>query len=171
MPETLSNLYTSEDEIKKLFSQRGLDLHLDDDESLDDPDADELESLDWVIDDATDEVNLYVWTLYAPADLANNRKVRSWATWIACYFLSQRKGDPALWVERYDKIIEQLTAVRDGNLKIPRVPVRTLTRPELGNQVVDQRFNTATIRTQQSISVGQPTTRQFYDYNDQYPEW
>lgn len=153
--ETLASIYTSEEEVTRLFSSLGIELRLDDLMGSD------LATY-WteVTCDATDKVNEYCEIYYEPTDMVNNRWVRTRATWICAYLVSQRRGNPAQFFTRYEEIIGELLAVLEGRLLIPRLPTRADFTPAMSNQVVDDRFALHKLRTYQTISTGGISSRQ-----------
>lgn len=162
MPETLPYLYTSEDELERLIRTVDKDLNLDDDG---DGNA-ETDALDDVIDEATDVVNTYCLKFYLASDMVNNKWVRRHCTAIACWLLSQRRGNAAKMQKKYDRAIEQLERVFKGEMQIPRLPYRANMDPALSNYVVDERHPVGQIRVQPSQSVGGSYSGQPTDWSD-----
>lgn len=153
MPETLSYVYSSEGEINRRMS-----VPMAEDYSEDDPYAavtDPDDNLDDAIALATDEVNVYCLYWYTEADLADSLWVRNWATWMACYHLTQRKGEPAKFENEYNKAIGYFERIRNGELQIPRLPQRADLAPCHSNYVIDSRFTKAQSRVQRETSTGQ----------------
>lgn len=159
MPTALAYTFTTQAEIERLYSVEGVELQV-----LDLKNANV--ALHWaeVIADATTEMTSYLQGLYADADLYNNYWVRRRATWIAAYRLSQRSGSPPQFAERYLQILEELQKVKNGDIMIPDVPVRSDLAPSMSNMYVDARYEYQKIRTNPSINVGESSSRQHINY-------
>lgn len=153
MPETLAYLYSSESEINRRMSVPMTDDYAEDDPyaAVTNPDTNLADAIAM----ATDEVNIYCLYWYEEADLANSSWIRNLATWIACYHLTQRKGEPAKFENQYDKAIAFLERVRSGELQVPRLPQRADLSPCHSNYVIDSRFTKAQSRVQRETSTGQ----------------
>jgi len=152
---------TSYEEISRLFSTAGVDVRLDDADAVTDT---ELVILDEIIADASETVWQYVWTQYADADISNSTWVRRRATYIAAYFLSQRRGNPSQFIDRYQHIIEELQAVFKRELYIPGLNVNVTASPTVANYIIDNRGIGPVQRvTQDSLETypGQRTTTAF----------
>ena len=153
MVETLTYRYTSQPEMESIFSVDGIELRFDDDDD-DALSPTELDYLDDVIDEATDEVNLYLLDRYNASDLVNNLWVRRQASYIACHRASIRRGNPDQYLRKYEEVIAQLQAVQSEELNIPRLPLAYDSRPGHSNLVVDHRYRNAKIRVDQESSSG-----------------
>lgn len=158
--ETLSFVYTSITEIEKIYSSAGADFASDDFTGAD------LTQLQLeIVEDATDYINQYVLGRYRATDLADSRWVRTRASWIGAYFLSQRRGNPAPepFFSRKEEIEEELIKVRDQKIMIPRLSNKSDFTPALSNYKIDHRFRKAKIRVQQRTSTGGTSSRQDLD--------
>jgi len=153
MPETIPYLYTSQTEMESIFGAIAVELRTDDDEdsSLS---VEEQAKLTDVIEEATDVANQYLAERYRVSDLNNSKWVRRRVSYIACYFLSIRQGNPEQYGTRYAQIIEEFEAVKDERMNIPRIPVAYDNTPALSNVVIDHNFVKAKIRTQTQTSTG-----------------
>lgn len=142
---------TTRKEMENLFSIMGIDLRLDEMPNC-------KAVLDFFILDASSQVGLYIGQRYTLTDLSTNDFVRSITTWIACYRLSARKGNPTLFAGRYQEILEQLEQIKNGEL-----PLDAATRwdmvPTLSNIEHDPRFRDRTSRVDQETSTGLGGTR------------
>lgn len=158
--ETLSYTYTTQAEIERLFSAVGALRRADDD-------ADGVaETSVWndVIYEATDEVNLYLERWYEPEDMANNLWIRRQASWIGAHHLSQRRGNPAIFQDAYDRATNLLEKVFMGQMQVPRLPQRSDLTPSMSNLAVDLSYVRKRIRVQQTISTGGTSSRQDQEY-------
>ena len=113
------------------------------------------DTLNDVIDRATDKINDYCYQLYDLRLLANSRWVRIRATAIAAHFLTQRKGEPGRYQQLYDEAIEELQAVKETRTYIRGLPLITDVRPTASNQVIDDRFISSRARSSQRTSSQQ----------------
>lgn len=148
--ETLSYVYTSEDEITRLISSTGVSLRVSDLTGAE-------KTTYWVevTEEATDIINQYC-TNYEASDLADSRWVRSRATWIGLVLLCRRRANPVPGsvMERYNEIMDELRLILAGILQIPRLAVMYESTPSLSNQRVDDRWRSSKLRTNPNISVG-----------------
>ena len=162
MVETLTHRYTTQAEIERIWSIKAAASRVDDDSDG----STESELWNDVIDEATDEVNLYAENWYDPADMVNNKWVRRQASYIGAYFLSQRRGDPGRFHQLYERIIATLEKIRDGLMQIPRLGQRENQVPSISNYRVDDRYRIAKTRVQPTISTGGTSGNQHLD-----PTW
>ena len=172
--ETLTHVYTSQGEIERIaFGETGSPIAVNDiaaGESIEDR-AIEV-AIFWVeiTEEASDFINEFAEMRYSPVDLVDSRWVRSRAAWIGAYLLSQRRGNPALFLDRFDEITDELQRVADGRILIPRLPTRENFAPSMSNLVIHDYFNVHKIRVHPSISVGGAGANQ--DISPVYPwEW
>ena len=148
-------VYTSRDEMEGVLSQTGINLRIDDIDVMDSEGV-----LDSFFYDATLVIDTYTQHLYYSQDLYSSYWVRIRASWLACYYLSQRRGNPALFQVRYNQILEELERIMDGELLIPGLPTAYDITPAMSNVVVDERFAIDKIRVHPSISTGGTSSRQ-----------
>ena len=159
----LAYVYTSEAEIKRILSNSGFDLRLDD---L----SNDLDTVTDLINEASDLVNFYCGLHYDESDLETSTLVRRWATWIACYLLSQRRGNPAIFSDRMGEVLALLEEVSRHDRVIPRLPTRENLTPAMSNVHIDDKFRTHKIRVHPTISTGGTYGQQ--DLSPRFPfEW
>lgn len=140
-------LYTSETEIRRLISSTGANQWIDD--IPDDYDDFLVE----VINDATGTINSFLERFHDPDQLYQSYWVRRRATYLACYYLTSRRGDPGIFGEHYDRIMGELDAAAEGVLQVPGVPYSTGMLAVMQNVTVDQRFTYSKSRVRKSIST------------------
>lgn len=157
MPSALTHTYTDQDAIERLISEQGFNLRMDD--LIGSNRSDYMTSL---VADATELVNANCAQFYNTSDLANSWWVNIRATWVACYFLSQRRGNvpPASLAVRYKEILAELEEVRLGLIQIPGIPTSANMAPAMSNLIVDDSFNVRKLRVHQDISAGGTDGRQ-----------
>jgi hypothetical protein len=63
---------------------------------------------------ATETVLQFLRGRYVVSDMANSYWVRMKATFIACYYLSLRQGNPSLYGDQYQEAMLDLAMARDG---------------------------------------------------------
>ena len=178
--EPLPPLYTSRAEMEEIFSRLGIDSRIDDDQSeaVDSPydfsrnviQPNEETYLDAIILSATELFNQYLLSYYDAQLLVDSRWIRSRCTWVACFLLSQRRGNPEQFTEQYNEILATIRQIAlgpgiNGNPQIPRIPTRFDFRPALSNLVVDDHYSQSKIRVIEKNSTGrQPpdTDADFY---------
>ncbi len=157
--ETLQYVYSSQELMERLYSTVAVLLRLDDN----DDGTIDTGLLQDVIDTATDKINQYLLPLYEAAAAELNLWVRRRATIIACWYLSQRRGNPAQFQSMYEEVIEELKAVNAMKLFIPRLPLSSNLAPGVSNYRVDDRYIVQKTRVQMAISTGGRSTRQDVD--------
>lgn len=157
--EILTYTYTSQAEIERLYGKDGVAR------IIQDLGGTNIASL-WVevIADATTFIDSYAMQVYDQVYLATSYWVRTRATWIAAFRLSQRKGNNDLFAQRYDEIVEELEKVRAMSLMIPNIPMSADMSPAMSNVEVDPRYNIKKIRVQPEISTGGVSDRQDIAY-------
>lgn len=155
--------FTSRSEIEKLFGVQGVEIRLDDV-----PDCDSV--LDFYIDDATLIVKQHAGQIYAEADLATSKWVKIRATWIACYYLSQRFGNPSLFYGRFEVIMRELMDVQQGLLPIPELATSIDIVPAMSNIDHDPRARYRTLTVQKDTSTAVNGAKQFLSQGG-LPEW
>lgn len=159
--ETLAYTYTSQSEIERLISTAGVNLRISDLTG-----ADKTSYWTELIADATDIINQYVEWFYDAADLADNRWVRSRATWIALTQLCRRRANPVpkAVLDRYQEILDELRSIKSGEMQIPRLATSVDLLPAMSNLRVDDRFLSRKIRVNPTISVGATSGQQDLDW-------
>lgn len=157
--ETITT-YTTQEEMERLFGSTAIDLRTDDE-------ADPSQAITDAIYDATLQINTYCQGRYDPTYMAQSQWVRRNATYLACYFLSKRRGNPEQYEGDYDRIMSQLQAVANGQIIIPNLQVRSDFTPSMSNLRVDDRFSVNKIRVESTISTGGSSGRQ--DVEPQLP--
>jgi len=155
----LTYYYTSQAEISRIVSTDAADAFTDD---IDDSTS-ESELWDEIRAEATDMVNYYLAAWYDESDMVANSWIRRQATWLGCFLLSQRRGDPGKYHARSEQIIDMLERISTGRKQVPRLPQKADLTPSLSNYRVDDRFYIAKIRVQPTISSGGTSGRQHMD--------
>lgn len=127
----LSEALTSVEEINAVFSEDGVDNHLEDA-------LDELSVKGRIILQASARVMLYLRSQFNFEDCQNNVWVREQATYIACYLISIRRGNPSLYTDLYAQALIDLEQARDGHID-PGIPSRS--RAFLQTPMMDSRLH------------------------------
>lgn len=158
MPTALTTLYVTQDDMEGLLSTEGVNLRLDDDGN-DTVSAAELVRLTtYARNYATGRINMYCLGRYDAADLATSWVVNEWATYIACHWLSRRRGNPALFKDEYDEAISELKQIKAGQLNLEELAERNPGWPSWSNTRVDFRYPLKKIRVERPISEQSPTS-------------
>lgn len=153
-PQTLTYALTSLVEIQRLWSVPGVTLRLDD-LTANNPDSDlTVETINEIIDQATQEVLMYIEGLYNASDLVNNTWTRRQATFIGAYYLSLRRGNPPYYEAEYERIIAKLERIKNGFLQIPGLPYKSDMTPAASNIHVNDNWVVDKIRVIPQISQG-----------------
>lgn len=118
-----ATLYTSQAEIQRLLSYKGVSLHIDDADDLDDNYLGGTDSLvtpsnvlNEIIERATARVNEYLLPRYSADTLATLSRVREIATFIATHLLTRRRGNEPLYDDEVAESVETLERYREGTL-------------------------------------------------------
>ena len=166
--------YTSQGEIERLFSQQGAASNVDDYMSDETPPSSDVVFQAAVWDDvccaATDEANLYLINFHEPADLYGSRWVRTRTTWIACYYLSMRRGNPGYFKTLYEHAIDDFGKINESR-PVPRLALNSSFTPALSNIRIDDRFLVAKERVEPTISTGGTSSRQHLDPSPYIGPW
>jgi hypothetical protein len=128
-------------------------------------------ALDDAIIMACEEINKYAYKHYSPARLGQSNLVNQWATWLACYYLSGRKGNdpPKVFAREFERIEKQLMMVLTGMLDIPNIPKRRASAMSWSNIVLNPQYDWRVIRKDKGTSSPQPTSKSVIpSYEEQY---
>jgi len=158
-PVGLSYYYTSQAEMSRILSPDVASALVED--YSDAPSI--LNIWNEIREEATDLVNYYLAMWYEESDMATSSWVRRNATWLGCYLVSQRRGDPGKYHSRAEEIVAMLEQVSLGRKQVPRLPTKADLTPSLSNYTVDDRFHLAKIRVIPSISTGGTSGKQHLD--------
>ncbi len=125
---------TSLEEIQRVFSIEGVDNHTED--YIDPALADVINE---TIIRASETCLQFLRGRYSVTAMTDSMWVRMKATYIACYYLSIRQGNPALYGDLYAEAMLDLAAARDGTIH-PGLP--TDARAVIQTPMMDSRFFT-----------------------------
>ncbi len=125
---------SSRAEMESVFSINGVAWRSDDD----------VTDFDALVNDCIEEATLTffeaAFKFYDPDSLVGSRWVRRRVSYMACHDLSQRRGNPALFCEKMEKIEAELERLRAGRLMIPgAVPAESMS-PAMANITIDHRY-------------------------------
>ena len=136
--------FTSLAEIQRVLSVEGVDNHTEDD--LSDPTI-----INELIYRATETVLQFLRGRFDQSDMKSSYWVRMKATYIACYYISIRQGNPALYGDMYNESMLDLAQARDGLIN---TGLRTTARIVVQTPMLDSRFyNPARILPNRSTKV------------------
>ena len=147
----LGTTHTTQAEMESIFGVDAILMRVDDNDS-DSLESTETTYLEDVIDEATVELETYLIHRYALATITASTWARRACAYIAIHILSQRRGDPGQYCDRYTHYLEQLTRIRDGKGVLPRSGTRHEEGALMSNLVVDDRHARAKLRVQPDIS-------------------
>lgn len=107
---------------------------------------------------ATAKVNRFCQSLYDVADLALSWSVWSWATSIACHWLCARRQNPipSSINNLYLESLDELQAVRSGNLIIEDIGFRNNIMPQWSACRIDNRWSLKKMRVEAGLSDRTP---------------
>lgn len=119
----------------------------------------EAGTIEDVIWDATDIINMFCQSLYRPEDMVRSTWVNRRATDIACYLLEGRRGNiPTAAVSNwYKQALDWLEKVHMSLYEIPGIPIRATQAPAWSNVRIDQRYPLFRVRVERNISDKNPT--------------
>ena len=140
------DLFTSLAEIQRVFSIDGVNNHAED--YLD---TEFSSVITEIVIRATETVLQFLRGRYVVADMAGSYWVRMKATYIACYYLSIRQGNPSLYGDQYQDAMMDLALARDGVINPGlNTPMRVISQTPM----MDSRFfNTGRVDPARSTKV------------------
>jgi len=154
-----TTLLTTKEKLERYLSLRGL-LSFSDHEECGEIDCD-------VIDDAirraSGEIIGYIYPLYTAASLAGSDLVCDWATALAAFYLTKRRGNtpPESLYEEYERIMGRPDGIvwqtRNGNFLLECAKKQSHDTPTHSNVTVDRRYNQERIRVVRGSSSTVPT--------------
>ncbi len=101
-----------------------------------------------VIDRATQEILRAAGQRYSASGLSTDVEMRAWATTLACYYLSKKRGmqPPDSLAEEVEWIRDGLARLADGRDQLSGVSLKADLRPSVTNRTVDRRYSYRTVR-------------------------
>lgn len=110
---------------------------------------------------ATARIKLYCCNIYDDSSLVNSWSVNQWAITIAAHWLATRlyRAAPEQIQVAYLEAMEELKAVKNGELSIEDIGTRTSAWPFLSNVTVDPTYTVRKVRVEWPIS--EQTTTQY----------
>jgi phage gp36-like protein len=167
----LPTTYCTEAQIQRFLSTNAVIDFADHDE---DGSAD-TDVVNDCINQATEEIDLYLRQRYTQAVLATSTLVERWAVVMAARFLCQRRGNvvPDSIEQEWNRIADPdgglLSQISRARRQLPGMPLREDLRPTWSNLHVDRRYQRSTIRvTKQNSS--DPPTKLTQDGSIDYPQ-
>jgi hypothetical protein len=146
-------LFTSEDEMLRLFSEDGTLLHTDDV-------ADNDEVIYEIVERATGRVKQILNKSFDDINLMASPRIREIATIIGCYLLSIRRGNPSLYAEQYVEALADLEQIANGELYLSELPRSGNTLVVYQNVSSDNRFPFSPVRVD-AITSNRTVSGQF----------
>lgn len=119
----------------------------------------------------TARVNRYCQTNYDPVDLANSWSVWQWATICGAYWLCARRNNAvsASLQALYQEALDDMWAVKSGNLPIEDIGYRNTLSPVWSNVRLDGHYAVRQLRVERPLSERTPA--QFPQNLDWLSEW
>jgi hypothetical protein len=155
--------YCTEEDIAARLSQDGVDLHTAD--FTDD-------EMDAIIGDASREIDTYCRPHYDVTKLVTSDIVNGWATYLGCFFLCSRKGNPTTYKWWFDRLCNPdnglLIQVFRGILPIADVSKSFVGAPRMSNVKMKLGPNRPVVQRQRSSSVKPTAYTQRRDLTDEY---
>lgn len=158
----IANTLSSLTEMQRLLSTVGVTEFADHDDSG----AADTDVVEDCINQATEEMRMYCWR-YADDTLATSTLANRWATVLACYFLTTRRGNPPpdSLAMQYGDVMAKLELVRIGTLKLPGIATKANYSPAFSNLIIDRRWPDSRVRrvAQNSDQIATQLTRKDAD--------
>ena len=154
--------YCSSDDLDRYLSSEGITAFADHDQ---DGSSDSGVVAD-CIDQATNEIDAYVFRRYAAAEVDGNRLLKRWATVMACRFLTLRRGNmpPESLEMEFQRITDPdrgfLSQIAAGKYRLPDVQRKLGNEPTFSNLTVDRRYPQEKIRVKRKSSSPEQSVRE-----------
>lgn len=155
----MTTALTSREEIERIFSSIGVDLRVDDAATP----TEEDNIMDEIIDWASETIASYTLLHYDTSVLVESAWTRRRATILACYYLSQRRGNPGQFVAEAKRTMDDLQLVADHKIIIPDAIVAAADVPAISSFRVDDRYNVNKQRVVKTQSTKPYAGQQLYD--------
>lgn len=175
VPPDLDPIYlTSREEINRLLSVAGVDLHIDDLNILsinyDENNGVEVTDSNFLsetIQRVSSEIMSYLRPRYTISDVYNLPRIREIATYWAAYKITGRRGNEPLYKSEYIEGIDTLEKYRTGELYLDAPSYGP--RAYMVSYAVDNRYNTQPVRAiNQASSNLYPGQKQYYYWGFQW---
>ena len=165
-PPPLTTQFCTQQDVAGLLSDEGVMLRLDDD-SDDCANTTEQTRMVQAQSYGTSRVKLYCQVLYDDTDMSTSWMCNEWATIVAARWLCARRGNPipASLGEMFKEAMEEMKAVRSGQLQIPDIGYRYGFWPVWSNISKSDGYRFMKLRVERNISERSPT-----QYT-QHPDW
>lgn len=141
-----SYLFSSREELERLFSDLGVEMHSD-------HVPDNTELLQELLQSATGRVKQRLNKSFDDVNLKDSPRIREITTIIAAYLLSIRRGNPSLYQEQYIEALADLDAIAEGEYFIQELPRSNNTMVVMQNVSSDNRFPFTPIRVDSITST------------------
>ena len=150
----LATVYCTEAELIRFMGQGAVD-------DFGDNDADgtaDAEVVNDCINQATEEIDLYLRQRYTQAALATSTLVNRWCVVMAARFETQRRGNPVPdsieqeWLRIADPASGLIVQIGLGHKQLPGIALRDDLRPTMSNVRIDRRYRTSTVRVTKANS-------------------
>lgn len=157
-PPSQATLFCSADDVRDILTALGADSRLDDDGGGT-PGAVSDRVMSRALNVGTARVLSYLQPRYATADLVNSWAVNEYAARLAALQVCRHGGQavPASVKEAADEAVEDLKAIKAGDMVIPDVGVASPDWPAWSNITVDPRYRVRQARVQRGMSERTPT--------------
>ena len=154
------NVYCSVADVERILSAQGV-------ESFGDHDGDGTADEDVIedcINQACDELDMYLLQRYTQAGLLTSSLVNRWSAKVAVYFICCLRGNspPESVQAEFNRILNEKNGLAvlasEGKPNLPGVPLAAWMAPTFANMRVTRAYGTRSIRRQPEISSNDPTT-------------
>jgi phage gp36-like protein len=169
----LSTVYCTEAQVQRFLSTSAVTDFADHDA---DGSAD-TGVVDDCINQATEEIDLWLRERYTQTDIATSPLVERWAVVIAARFLCQRRGNvvPDVIEGEFSRILDpdngMVARIARGHRDLPGIDQRADVRPAWSNLDVDRRYFRAKVRVTKANSSDAETDVDQKTTADGYGAW
>lgn len=157
-PPTPTNIYTDRAGLDAVIGSCGVDLRVNDSETTVVSAAEQL-FIDYAINVASGEVDMYLANRYAPSALATSWVIYNWCSVLAAYRLTIRRcgSAPVALQFEYENVKKLMSEVQNGQLQIAGLPSLATPGCQFSNVRIDPRFVQRQMRVERVISDTTPT--------------
>ena len=156
---TRAYTYVTDADIDEILSANGVTARLDDDASGTISAAEELRRDNAQVL-ASETLDYYLYSRYAPNRLAESNLVNLWAAYYAAWHVCQARGNPVpKSISDYilDFIEPKLEDISAGRKFLPGVPLRRTQAPTWDNIRANPRYSFKVLRVERKTSSKEPT--------------
>ncbi len=147
--------YCTVDDLKNFFSTSGVEAFTDQDT------RGSNQATQDCIDQATDEINIFVLRRYEITVAETSKMLKRWCIVLTTFFLCESRGCPVpdSIAAEAQRINDRLEKIQSGEFRLPGVMQKAIgsSSPTFSNLTVDRRFGSNQVRVVQQASSNIPS--------------